>query len=283
MKNDLWATEKQTEDLVISFRIKKILHEEQTNYQLLSVVDTYAYGRMLFLDNCVMTSVKDEFVYHEMISLVALNTHPNPENVLVIGGGDGGTVREVIRHTKVKKVTLVEIDPRVIEISRQYFPEIAVALKDDNEDVKIIVDDGIKFVRENKNKYDVILIDSTDPVGPAEGLFSAEFYKDVYEALKEDGIMVAQSESPFLGQDLIKRINNYLKDVFPIVRLYLANIPTYPTGLWSFTLASKRYDPLDVNPQDIRAARTRYYNKEMHFACFVLPNFVAEIFETPGE
>lgn len=277
MKSNLWVKESQTEDMTIAFRIKQILHEEKTNYQQLAVVDTYTYGRMLFLDNCVMTSVKDEFVYHEMISLVALNTHPSPENVLIIGGGDGGTVREVIKFPRVKKATLVEIDPRVIEASRQYFPEISVAIKEESEDVKVIIDDGIKYVQENKNKFDIILIDSTDPVGPAEGLFSKEFYQNVFEALKPDGIMVAQTESPFVNADIIRRVYGDLNQVFPLVRLYLANIPTYPSGLWSFTLASKMHDPLKVNEADIKDTRTRYYNPQIHFSSFVLPNFVAEI------
>ena len=277
MKSDLWITEQQTEDLRISFRVKKTLHEETTGFQELALVDTYAYGRMLFLDNCVMTTIRDEFVYHEMINLVALNTHPHPENVLIIGGGDGGSAREAIKHPGVKKVTLVDIDGRVIENSRQYLPEIAVALQD--PDVQVIIDDGIKHVRANKNKYDIILVDSTDPVGPAVGLFAPQFYQDVFAALKEDGIMVAQTESPFLGQDLIKRVHNDLKPIFPIVKLYLAAIPTYPTGLWSFTLASKRHDPTKVNPEDIHDTRTRYYNKDIHFTSFVLPNFVAEIFD----
>lgn len=277
MKSNLWVKESQTEDMTIAFRIKQILHEEKTNYQQLAVVDTYTYGRMLFLDNCVMTSVKDEFVYHEMISLVALNTHPSPENVLIIGGGDGGTVREVIKFPRVKKATLVEIDPRVIEASRQYFPEISVAIKEESEDVKVIIDDGIKYVQENKNKFDIILIDSTDPVGPAEGLFSKEFYQNVFEALKPDGIMVAQTESPFVNADIIKKVYGDLNQVFPLVRLYLANVPTYPSGLWSFTLASKMHDPLKVNAADIKDTRTRYYNPQIHFSSFVLPNFVTEI------
>ncbi len=275
MKTSLWITEKQTEDQLISFRVKKTLHEEQTDFQHLAIVDTYEYGRMLFLDNCVMTSVKDEFVYHEMISLVALNTHPNPEHVLVIGGGDGGAIREIVKHPKVKTATLVEIDGRVIETSKEYLPEIAAAF--DNPKVTVLVDDGIKHIQENKNKYDVILVDSTDPVGPAVGLFAADFYKNVYAALKEEGIMVAQSESPFMHQDLIKGIHNDLKNIFPLVKLYLAAIPTYPTGLWSFTLASKKYDPEKVNPQDIADTNTRYYNKNIHFAAFVLPNFAVEI------
>lgn len=275
MKSDIWITEKQTEDLKISFRVKKMLHEEQTNFQHLAVVDTYTYDRMLWLDGCVMTSIKDEFVYHEMISQVPLNTHPHPENVLIIGGGDGGTAREVLKHSRVKKVTLVEIDARVIDNARHYLPEIAVALQD--PDVKLIIDDGIKHIKENKNRYDVILIDSTDPVGPAEGLFTLDFYRDVFEALREDGIMVAQTESPFLGAEIIRRIHHDLKTIFPLVKLYLASIPTYPSGLWSFTLASKKYNPLEVNPDDIRQGKTRYYNRNIHFSSFVLPTFVEDI------
>lgn len=275
MKNELWLTEYQTKDMAISFRVKKTLHEEKTDFQHLAVVDTYSYGRMLFLDGCVMTSVEDEFVYHEMISLVALNTHPDPAKVLVIGGGDGGAIREIIKHPKVKQATLVEIDGRVIENSKEYLPEIACALEDPK--VKVIVDDGIEHIKANRNEYDIILVDSTDPVGPAVGLFAKEFYQDVYNALKEDGIMVAQTESPFYMQDLIRQINQDLKEIYPLVKLYQAAIPTYPTGLWTFTLASKKYDPLTVNRQDIPDTKTRYYNQDIHFAAFVLPNFVAEI------
>lgn len=276
MKSEIWITEKQTEDLAISFRVKETLHEEQTGFQHLALVDTHTFGRMLFLDDCVMTSIKDEFVYHEMISLVALNTHPNPERVLVIGGGDGGAIREIVKHPKVKEATLVEIDGRVIETSREYLPEIAEALQG-NLKVKVLVEDGIKHIRENKNKYDVILVDSTDPVGPAVGLFAADFYQNVNQALRDDGIMVAQSESPFLHEDLIKGIHRDLKAIYPLVRLYLAFIPTYPTGMWSFTLASKKYDPTMIEKMTIPDTRTRYYNRDVHFAAFALPGFVAEM------
>lgn len=275
MKSELWITEKQTENMLISFRVKNTVHEEKTEFQHLSIVDTYTYGRMLFLDNCVMTSIKDEFVYHEMITLVALNTHPNPERVLVIGGGDGGAIREIVKHPKVKEATLVEIDGRVIETSKEYLPEIAAAY--DNPKVTVLVDDGIKHIREKKNTYDVILIDSTDPVGPATGLFARDFYQDVFNALKDDGIMTAQSESPFLHGDLIKNINGDLKTLFPIVKLYLAYIPTYPTGMWSFTMASKKYDPLKVDSDVIPDTNTRYYNPAIHFSAFSLPNFAADL------
>lgn len=278
MKADLWVTEKQTDDVKISFRVKKILHEESTDFQHLSVVDTYAYGPMLFLDNCVMTNIKDEFVYHEMISLVALNTHPNPQNVLVIGGGDGGVLREVSKHPKVNKATLVEIDGRVIENSKKYFPEIAAGFN--SSKVKVIVDDGIKYIKENQNTFDVIIIDSTDPIGPAAGLFSAEFYQNVYDALKEDGMMVAQTESPFLEPEIITHVNNTLQEIFPLTKLYLAHIPTYPSGMWTFTIGSKKYDPEKVDPSGISDINTRYYNSDIHFASLVLPNFVKELLKS---
>lgn len=277
MKSNLWFTEYQTEDMKISFRIKDKLHEEKTDFQHLTVVDTYTYGRMLFLDNCVMTSIKEEFVYHEMITLVALNTHPHPENVLVIGGGDGGAIREIVKHPKVKKATLVEIDGRVVENSKKYLPEIGAAFADSK--VTVLIDDGIKHIQGHKNEYDVIIIDSTDPVGQAARLFSADFYQDVYNALSVNGIMVAQTESPFLERDkqLISRIHHDLKKLYPIVKLYLAYIPVYPTGMWSFTIASKKFNPLQVKPEDIIAINTRYYNKDLHYSAFALPNFVVEI------
>lgn len=275
MKSDIWITERQTEDMEISFRVKKILHEEKTDFQDLVVVDTYEYGRMLFLDKCVMTSIKDEFVYHEMITLVAINSHPNPERVLVIGGGDGGAIREIVKHPKVKEATLVEIDGAVIENSKKFFPEIAASY--DNPKVKVIVDDGIAHIQKNKDYYDIIIIDSTDPIGPAVGLFAFDFYKDVHGALREDGIMVAQTESPYYQQDLIKRIHKDLNVLYPTVKLYLAFIPTYPTGMWCFSIASKKYDPEKVDPRNIPDTKTRYYNKDIHFSSFVLPNFVRDI------
>lgn len=268
----LWFTEDQTERLRISLKIKETLHSEKSEFQTLDVVDTYEFGRMLLLDGIIMTTIKDEFVYHEMITLPALNTHPNPKNVLVIGGGDGGTIREIIKHPKVESATLCEIDGRVIEVSKKYLPEISGSL--DNPKVTVLVDDGIKHIKENKNKYDVICVDSTDPIGPAVGLFAKEFYQGIYEALKEDGIFVAQTESPWVNEELISRIYGDVKSIFPITKLYLANIPTYPTGMWSFTMGSKKYDPLKVEKNTIVATNTRYYTPSIHFGAFELPPFV---------
>lgn len=272
---ELWYTEKQTPEMGITCKIKKTMRTEKTPYQDLAVIDTHQFGPMLVLDGMVMTTEADEFVYHEMISHVAMSTHPNPKRVLVVGGGDGGAIREIIKHPSVELAVLAEIDDRVIEASKEFLPHIAAGLTDSR--VKVEVTDGIAYVREHPGQFDVILIDSTEPVGPAVGLFAKEFYQDVYRALKEDGIMVAQSESPFFNRDLIRGIQQSLKEVFPLVRLYLASIPTYPSGLWSFSLASKKHDPLAIDTAKIPPMTTKYYNAEVHRSCFALPNFVKEL------
>jgi spermidine synthase len=273
---ELWYTEKQTPSVGITCKISKTLHDEQTGFQHMAVIDTEQFGRMLVLDGMVMTTIKDEFVYHEMISHVALNTHPNPENVLVIGGGDGGAIREVIKNPKVKKATLVEIDGRVVEVSKELLPEIAVALKG-NPKVEVLIDDGIAHIQNKENIYDVILVDSTEPIGPAEGLFALEFYRQIYKALKEDGIMVAQTESPFFNNDLISRVYKDISSVFPLTKLYLANIPTYPSGLWSFTMGSKRWNPEGIDELKLPDLDTKYYCPEIHKSVFRLPKFVQDL------
>jgi spermidine synthase len=271
----LWFSELQSSGLKFSCLTKKTLYHEITPFQELAVIDTETFGRMLLLDGVIQTNIRDEFVYHEMISLVAINTHANPVNVLVIGGGDGGTIREIIKHPKVKKATLVEIDGAVIEASKKYLPEIAVGLSDPK--VEVIVDDGIKHIQETKNHYEIIIVDSTDPVGPAVGLFAKDFYQGIYESLREDGIFVAQTESPFFNEDLIRRTGKDIADIFPIKKLYVAFIPTYPGGMWSFTMGSKKYDPEKVNEQEFPQLETRYYTPQLHKAAFVLPKFVKDM------
>jgi len=273
--SELWYTEKQTENLGITLKISDVLHTEESEFQKIDVVETNQFGTLLVLDGMVMTTDKDEFVYHEMISHIAMNTHPNPKKVLVVGGGDGGAIREIIKYPSVEKAILAEIDGRVIEVSKQYLPDIAAGLSDSRVDVQVI--DGIKHVQEHKNEYDVILVDSTEPIGPAEGLFAKEFYKSIYEALKEDGIMVAQTESPFVNNDLISRVFKDIAAIFPITRLYLANIPTYPSGLWSFTIGSKQHDPLAVPESQLKETNTKYYTPAIHKSVFALPKFVADL------
>jgi spermidine synthase (EC 2.5.1.16) len=273
---ELWYTEKQTPSVGITCKISRTLHDEQTEFQHMAVIDTEQFGRMLVLDGMVMTTIKDEFVYHEMISHVALNTHPNPENVLVIGGGDGGAIREVIKNPKVKKATLVEIDGRVVEVSKELLPEIALALKG-NPKVEVLIDDGIAHIQNKDNFYDVILVDSTEPIGPAEGLFALEFYRQIFKALKKDGIMAAQTESPFFNNDLISRVYKDISSVFPLTKLYLANIPTYPSGLWSFTMGSKRWDPEKIDESKLPDLDTKYYCPDIHKSVFKLPKFVQDL------
>jgi spermidine synthase len=276
----LWFYENQTPHLEFCTRVKKTLHTETTQFQELKVLDTYEFGRVLVLDGAIQTSVQDEFIYHEMLTHVPLYTHPNPQRVLVIGGGDGGTIREVLKHDEVKEAHLVEIDRRVVETAQEYLPEISGQLA--ARPVEIFFEDGLKFIQKCREEYDVILVDSPDQVGPAVELFSGEFYRDIHKALKPDGLFVAQTESPFFNQDLIHRVFNDVKDIFPVARLYLTSIPTYPGGAWTFTLGSKEHHPLSFSKQDTAIA-TRYYTPRLHRAAFVLPRFLEEILEKGPE
>ncbi|MCR4435560.1 MAG: polyamine aminopropyltransferase [Clostridiales bacterium] len=272
---ELWYTEFQTSGVGITCKTSKTYHTEKTEYQEMALIETEQFGRMLVLDGTVQTTIEDEFVYHEMITHVPLFTHPNPKKALVIGGGDGGAIREIIKHPSIEKAVLVEIDGRVVEVCRQYLPEISCALGDKRVEVNIA--DGIKYVQEHKNEFDVIIVDSTDPVGPAVGLFAIDFYRSIHESLKEDGIFVAQTESPFFHKELIRNVYRDVKAVFPIARLYTCAIPTYPSGYWSFTLGSKKYDPLKTDVTKIPELDTRYYSAQIHTSAFALPKFVAEL------
>jgi spermidine synthase len=272
---ELWYTEKQTETFGITAQIKETLVTEKTEFQDLAIIDTIEFGRMLVLDGMVMTTVRDEFVYHEMVAHPALFTHPNPKHVLIVGGGDGGVVREVLKHKSVEKAVLVDIDGKVIEYSKKFLPEIAGEL--DNPRVEVIVNDGYMHIHDHKNTYDVIMVDSTEPVGPAVELFSRGFYQAIHESLKEDGIFVAQTDNPWFKADLIRSVNRDVREIFPIVRVYCANIPTYPSGLWTFTMGSKQADPLAVEEADIAELDTKYYSPRLHKAAFVLPKFVEDL------
>lgn len=271
----IWFTEKQTDNFGITMKINQTFRIEQTDFQKLEMVETEEWGKMLLLDDMVMTTERDEFVYHEMVAHVPLFTHPNPEQVLVVGGGDGGVIREVLKHPNVKKATLVDIDGKVIEYSKEYLPSIAGKLDDPRVDVQ--VGDGFMHIAKSENQYDVIMVDSTEPVGPAVNLFTKGFYAGISKALKEDGLFVAQSDNPWFKADLIAEVQRDVKEIFPVTRLYIANIPTYPSGLWCFTLGSKKYDPLEVDSERFHEIETKYYTKELHKAAFVLPKFVADL------
>lgn len=271
----LWFTEKQTEYFGITAKIKRTLHTEKTAFQQLDMIETEEFGNMLILDGMVMTTERDEFVYHEMIVHVPLFTHPNPQKVLVVGGGDGGTIREVLKHPSVTKVVQVEIDGKVVEYSKQYLPHIASEYK--NPRAELIIGDGFMHILNSEDEFDIILIDSTEPVGPAANLFTKGFYAGISKALKEDGIFVAQTDNPWFKSDLIRNAIQDTKEIFPITRLYTCNIPTYPSGLWTFTLGSKVYNPVAIEASRFYDLDTKYYTPELHKASFVLPKFVDEL------
>ena len=273
---DLWMTEWQTQHLGMSARIKETLFSGRSSFQEIAVVESEPFGRMLVLDGVFQTSLFDEFIYHEMMAHVSLSTHPRPERILIIGGGDGGTAREVLRHPSVKKVEMIEIDGMVVDVCKKFLPEISAALIAGSPRLEVKIGDGIQHMSQAENEYDVIIVDCSDPIGPGEGLFTKSFYRDVYRALKEDGLFVQQTESPFYHQDLIQRLWLDVEELFPVARMYLAHIPLYPGGMHSFTMGSKKADPLktDLRPLPFR---TRYFNESIYRSCFALPNFVQEL------
>ena len=263
----------------IAIKAGKVLISKQTPFQKLEIFETdSALGRVLTLDDLMMTTEGDEYHYHEMIVHVPMMHHKNPKTVLVIGGGDGGTVREVLKHDTVEKVVLCEIDGDVIEYSKQYLPTISCQL--DNPKVEILVEDAIEYIKGKENMFDIVLIDSTDPMGPGEGLFTDEFYTNVKKSLKKDGIMTAQSESPFVNKEEIRKMYTQLKRVFPIVSTYTSNMPTYPGGYWAWAFCSETVEPLSYF--DERRAKDitktcKIYNKDYHMARFALPNYLKEL------
>jgi len=276
---DMWYTEKHSENVGITMKVAKTLFSGKSEFQQLDILETLEYGRMMLLDGLVMVTERDEFVYHDMIAHPALFTHPEPKNVLVIGGGDGGSIREIVKHPGVELAVLCEIDGLVIDKSIELLPSMACEIDGSNPRVKLHVDDGMAYIREHQNAFDVILVDSTDPIGPAVGLFEEDFYRLVFSALKEDGIMVAQSESPFYHAEIQRNMYGGLRNVFPIVEMYQAFIPTYPSGLWSFAFASKKYHPVRDFNRERAAGRefdTRYYNEDLHLGAFMLPTFARE-------
>lgn len=273
----LWCTENQTDSLGLTVRIKETLFTGTSEFQDVAVVDSMQFGRMLVLDGVFQTSIFDEFVYHEMIAHVPLYIHPNPRRILVIGGGDGGTIREVVKHDTVEIAEMVEIDGMVVEACKKHLPEISQALNENHPKLRLKIGDGIQHMKDAENKYDVIIVDCSDPIGPGEGLFTHAFYQDVFKALKEDGLFVQQTESPFYHQDLIKRLNKDIASLFPISSMYLASIPIYPGGLHCFTIGSKKYRPGTEELNNRQKFATRYHNAEIQKSCFALPNFIQEL------
>lgn len=283
---ELWYTEEHSENIRFSIRVEKQLYSAQSPFQRIDIFESKEFGKFLTLDGLMMVTEKDEFIYHDMITHIPMATNPNIKNVLVIGAGDGGTVRELTRYEGIERIDMVEIDKMVVDACRDFLPQTACKLYDKR--VNLFFEDGLKFVRTRQNEYDLIIVDSTDPFGPGEGLFTKEFYGNCFNALNKDGILVNQHETPYYPSyaKSMQRAHKRINEFFPICRVYQAHIPTYPSGHWLFGFASKRFDPIsDLNEAawNNLGLKTRYYNTELHKGSFAIPNYVKELLENADE
>jgi spermidine synthase (EC 2.5.1.16) len=270
---DLWLTEDEREDLKVSYRIKEIVFEGQSAFQHVMVLDSYCFGNMLVLDGIVQTTSIDGYIYNEIIAHVPLCIHPNPQRVLIIGGGDCGVAKEVCKYNSVKLIDLVEIDQMVVEVCQKYLPEVSGNLSDSR--VRYIYQDGVKFIQDKYAEYDLIIVDSSDPIGPAKVLFEKSFYQSLYISLKADGLMVCQSQSPIFHSEIMKQTFERINGIFPKTKMYTATVPTYPGGLWSFTIGSKQY--LDPDPTKVKHKDLYYFNEQIIEHCFSLPEFMNKL------
>ena len=266
------AREYQTGASGIFFTVKDVLYEGRSKFQRIEIVRNKDYGRVLLLDGLVQTTERDEFYYHEMLVHPALCSHARPDRVLVIGGGDGGALREVLKHP-VKKAWLVEIDGKVIEACRRHFPWLKAAFKDPR--AELVVEDGNVFIDKVRETFDVILVDSSDPVGPSTVLHQEAFYRKLRSKLRPGGIIAAQAGSLMLHLDSHARKARFLKRTFRHARLYLGPVPTYPVGTWCYDFLSDKVDPDKIKTLYIPDG-LRYFNRDIYRAAFALPTFLAE-------
>jgi len=259
----------------MTLKVDKVLHHEKSLFQDVLVFKSTDYGNVLVLDGVIQCTQRDEFSYQEMITHLPMMSHPNPRKVLVIGGGDGGVLREVVKHPSVEQVVLCEIDEAVIRVSKQYLPEMAVGFN--HPKVKVHVGDGFKFMEENTDAFDVIITDSSDPVGPAESLFQAKYYELMRSSLNTTGILCSQGECQWLHSKLIRKVLDFCRTLYPSVGYAFTTIPTYPCGQIGFVLCGKEpgrdfsKPAREFTREEERALK--YYNKEVHSASFVLPQF----------
>lgn len=274
-----WLCERQTEGVELRLRVRRWLVRRRTPYQELELAETDELGRVLALDGKIMLSERDEPFYHEMLVHPALLLHGCPQRVLIVGGGDGGTLREVLRHPPVERATLVEIDREVIEASREHLPTVHQGAFD-NPRTELVIQPGEEFVRAHPGEFDVILVDSTDPIGPGEALFTKEFFAACRAALRERGLMALQAGTPFYWPQELAQVVERVKAAFPHVGVYLGFVPAYPSGMWAYVLAGLsdfRAAEAEIEARySARGLSTRYYTPAVHRAAFVLPRFVEE-------
>lgn len=276
----LWFDEFYTENTRFSIKVDEHIYTERTPFQRIDFFKSYDYGTFFTLDGYMMVNEKDEFIYHDMITHVPMAVNPDIKRVLVIGGGDGGTVRELTRYETIESIDLVEIDERVVRLCQKYLPITSSKLED--ERVKMHFEDGIKFIVDKENVYDLIIVDSTDPIGPGEGLFTLDFYKNCHKALSEHGILINQHESPYYERDAkeMKRAHKKLREIFEICKVYQYHMPTYASGHWLFGFASKSLDPIKdhkKNQWESQGLKTKYYNSDIHRGAFALPTYVIDM------
>ena len=280
MQNNNWFTEECTEcGTAFSLDIHAKLHEEQTPFQKIEIYSTKHFGNLMVIDGFVMLTERDNFIYHEMLTHPALFSHLNPHNVLIVGGGDCGTLREVSKHSCVKKIIQVEIDQRVTQLSEQYFPQLCGANNDPR--VELVFGDAIEWVKNTQDQsIDLIIVDSTDPIGPAKGLFSTPFYQDCARTLADNGLIVQQSESPLVHlESIIKPMHHCMQQAgFNKIELIHFPVASYPTGWWTASIASQKtaIEFCREEQSGSNAFETRYYNHAIHKACFAAPNFIQE-------
>jgi len=277
---ELWYSEKHTENVKFSIKVEQHLMSKQSEFQRIDVFESKEFGRFLTLDGLMMVTEKDEFIYHDMIVHVPMASNPAIKNVLVIGAGDGGTIRELLKYDSIQHIDLVEIDEEVVNVCKKYLSQTAHQL--DHFKVQTYFEDGLKFVRSKENEYDLIIVDSTDPFGPGEGLFSKEFYRHCYKALTPVGILINQHESPYYASyaKAMQRAHQRIKETFEIASVYQAHIPTYPSGHWLFGFASKGIsynDASQIEKWNQLNIKTKYYNTALHLGCFALPTYVNEL------
>ena len=283
---EIWFSELHTDNVKLSVRIDRQIFSGASEYQRIDVFESEEFGKFIALDGAIVFSEKDEFIYDEMVTHVPMAVHPDVKNVLIIGGGDGGVAKELLRYPGIRSIDVVETDRLFVKVCKEIFPRLSAGLKD--ERVRVYYDDGLRFLRSKCEVYDLIINDSTDPFGYTEGLFTNEFYGSCYKALRKDGIMVYQHGSPFYSEDEMACRSMHRKAYrsFPISRVYQAHIPTCASGYWLFGFASKKYHPVtDFKPEKWNRLEidTKYYTTNLHMGAFMLPRYVEALLEEEEE
>ena len=274
---EFWFSEHHTSNVKFSVKVDKHLYTNENDLGRVDIFDSLEFGRVLAVDGYIIFTERDEFIYDEMLAHVPMAVNPDAKSILVFGAGDGGVIDELVKYDSIERIDLVEINERVVEACRRYFPDAAASLDDPR--VNLYTDNPLRYIRHIENEYDLIIVDSAGFYGPGESLLTKEFYGSCYKALKEDGIMVNQHQSPFYDDDRIEtqKAHKRILNNFPICKVYQAHIPSYPSGYWLFGYASKKFHPvndLKADQWNARGIHTDYYTTRLHTGCFALPAYV---------